>query len=826
MRMATTATRGYKTPFEIITGSIPNVINLRPFGTIGYVLLPSDQRLKPSASKPHLAASRAQPAMMIGYHDMFSTTYKMLTAEEMIIHSRNVTWGDLDKCGPKDMPFKPSQTEATSVPHSIEFELMAPVAAQAKEAVSNESGLELPPSPYMAQAADSPNELYGSPPHSPTLSEEFAREEPHIDISPHHIWSAEDSPPWEQWDQGTSPQPRPRPTYTALLTQMKKLDANVQQLFKEVYIATLDYNSPGEVDAFMDSISESNDHTTYALLAQYLALNAQSFKDGDWPKILASEDREEALNALDKEIHSLIHTFDVLEPILEGDPDYEEAQQLACSGRYIIARRRDGKLKARAVKQGFKEDLIAADGPDFNYYANVAKMDTVRATYFRRRRGNRKTVIRDAKCAYLQSHKYPKDHPKKYACFKHPQTSQWTYFRQKGPMYGENSAAVYWEETIAPWIIEQGFERGCNDQCIFYNAEHDLVVLLYVDDILMDGEQEDIDWFDYKLVNRFDCKDREDLTVDNPVDYIGLEMSMDVTYIYLAMEEYTIKMLHIMDMADCRPASTPIDKPIENNTPLPKHLRRQFMTGVGMSGWLVNTIRFDCAFTQSRISQHLANPTQGAFDALKHLMKYYKSTYNLCLRQPLHAEVSVRHLITGIAESEHHFWRFFSDTDFASNAEPQNKRRSQNCFVAVCDEAPIKWYSKVSSVAFAHPAIGEAHAEMSSAASEVYGASNACCDAMQLSYIVDELRLPFPMPFTLEIDNAAALAFAKHTAFKSKLKHIDCRQEWVKTLRDHNICKPVHVPTDLNLADLGTKINPKPIFERLRDRVMHRLPLP
>ena len=440
---------------------------------------------------------------------------------------------------------------------------------------------------------------------------------------------------------------------------MKKLDANVQQLFKEVYIATLDYNSPGEVDAFMDSISDSNDHTTYALLAQYLALNAQSFKDGDWPKILASEDREEALNALDKEIHSLIHTFDVLEPILEGDPDYEEAQQLACSGRYIIARRRDGKLKARAVKQGFKEDLIAADGPDFNYYANVAKMDTVRATYFRRRRGNRKTVIRDAKCAYLQSHKYPKDHPKKYACFKHPQTSQWTYFRQKGPMYGENSAAVYWEETIAPWIIEQGFERGCNDQCIFYNAEHDLVVLLYVDDILMDGEQEDIDWFDYKLVNRFDCKDREDLTVDNPVDYIGLEMSMDVTYIYLAMEEYTIKMLHIMDMADCRPA-----------------------------------------------------------------------------------------------------------------------------------------------------------------------ASNACCDAMQLSYIVDELRLPFPMPFTLEIDNAAALAFAKHTAFKSKLKHIDCRQEWVKTLRDHNICKPVHVPTDLNLADLGTKINPKPIFERLRDRVMHRLPLP
>ena len=47
------------------------------------------------------------------------------------------------------------------------------------------------------------------------------------------------------------------------------------------------------------------------------------------------------------------------------------------------ARRRDGKLKARAVKQGFKEDKTTADGDGFVYYSHVAKMDSIRAALSR-----------------------------------------------------------------------------------------------------------------------------------------------------------------------------------------------------------------------------------------------------------------------------------------------------------------------------------------------------------------------------------------------------------------------------------------------------------
>ena len=98
-------------------------------------------------------------------------------------------------------------------------------------------------------------------------------------------------------------------------------------------------------------------------------------------------------------------------------------------------------------------------------------------------------------------------------------------------------------------------------------------------------------------------------------------------------------------------------------------------------------------------------------------------------------------------------------------------------------------------------------------------ADNATMDIMSVSYPTEELGMEFPYPFTLEVDNDTARIFANATAQRSKLKHIDCRQEWVKTLRNKNVC--VHIPTKDNLADIFTKILPSGDFIRLRDQLLH-----
>ena len=61
----------------------------------------------------------------------------------------------------------------------------------------------------------------------------------------------------------------------------------------------------------------------------------------------------------------------------------------------------------------------------------------------------------------------------------------------------------------------------------------------------------------------------------------------------------------------------------------------------------------------------------------------------------------------------------------------------------------------------------------------------------RLSYIVEEMGhemgMFFPFPSTLEMDNDAARIFCLGAAHKTELKHIGCRQEWVRTLHNRDI---------------------------------------
>ena len=82
------------------------------------------------------------------------------------------------------------------------------------------------------------------------------------------------------------------------------------------------------------------------------------------------------------------------------------------------------------------------------------------------------------------------------------------------------------------------------------------------------------------------------------------------------------------------------------------------------------------------------------------------------------------------------------------------------------------------------------------------------------------MGLTFEFPFILEMDNEAARIFCLGSALKTKLKHIDCRQHWVRTLRDRSLMVPAHVDSADNNSDIMTKILPKDIFIKIRDRLL------
>ena len=106
-----------------------------------------------------------------------------------------------------------------------------------------------------------------------------------------------------------------------------------------------------------------------------------------------------------------------------------------------------------------------------------------------------------------------------------------------------------------------------------------------------------------------------------------------------------------------------------------------------------------------------------------------------------------------------------------------------------------------------HPAVTDLHADLSSAAAEIYAASTMPSCMLYLSYISDELGILFKTPIKIHVDNhwQTALSFAIGTVKKGKLRHIDTQCLWIqRRVRDGSFELRKVLVTG-NPADIFTK---------------------
>ena len=82
------------------------------------------------------------------------------------------------------------------------------------------------------------------------------------------------------------------------------------------------------------------------------------------------------------------------------------------------------------------------------------------------------------------------------------------------------------------------------------------------------------------------------------------------------------------------------------------------------------------------------------------------------------------------------------------------------------------------------------------------------------------------LPLDIRVDTAAAIVFSGGNTRRSKLRHIDVRQQWVTQLRNAEVCKLVKVDTKANLADPFTKMFTGDEHARLRELCMFEQQMP
>jgi len=552
-------------------------------------------------------------------------------------------------------------------------------------------------------------------------------------------------------------------------------------------------------------------HYTPSLLSDGAATVARAQADIPWKRALSSPDREAAIAAFEKEFASLERRSLTRIPL--NHPERAAAERSATPGRVLLAKKRDGRMKGRGVVRGDQQDKLLVDGEGFKYYAPSSQAAAVRALLFRGRRSADHVVATvDVTTAYLQTIPFDDTVPPRYVWFKHPVTGERLYYRQRTPLYGEASAPRRWADTLSMHLRACGFTPGANDPAVWFNSSRGVSLVCY-DDILFSGPRTAVTATLTQLSSLLDLDAPSFLSHDNPIDFLGALITITDTHIYMSLESYvksTLDMFEPLYDHQIPLYSTPFSSDLEGGEELPVSKRKAYSTGVGALGW-ITACRPDISFAFSRLSQHLAHPTTAAWLALRRVMGYLKATPTLCLGQRLDAEPT---------------WTFYTDSDYGANTEQQNHMRPHLGVLATCGGTPIHFASKVSKVCFAHSQLTSAHADVSVAACEIYALGSGVCDALGLSYVVEELGLPsIPLPLPFFVDNTTAKCFADGTVQRSKLKHIDCRQCWVTTVRDAKLVHVDHIGTDRNLADFFTKSLPTARFEFLRDQLMMRPPL-
>nr|GEU30358.1 putative ribonuclease H-like domain-containing protein [Tanacetum cinerariifolium] len=124
-------------------------------------------------------------------------------------------------------------------------------------------------------------------------------------------------------------------------------------------------------------------------------------------------------------------------------------------------------------------------------------------------------------------------------------------------VYGLHQATRAWYETLATYLLENGFQRGTIDQTLFIKKQKCdiLLVQIYVDDIIFGATNKDLCKSFKKLMkDKFQMSSMGELTF-----FLGLQVKQKKDGIFISQDKYVAEILRKFRLTEIKLASTPID---------------------------------------------------------------------------------------------------------------------------------------------------------------------------------------------------------------------------------------------------------------------------
>ncbi|GJU14430.1 putative ribonuclease H-like domain-containing protein [Tanacetum coccineum] len=426
--------------------------------------------------------------------------------------------------------------------------------------------------------------------------------------------------------------------------------------------------------------------------------------------------------------------------------------------------------KARLVAQGHTQE----EGIDYDeVFAPVARIKAIRIFLAYASYMGFIVYQMDVKSAFL----YGQIEEEVYVCqppgFEDPDHPDKVYKVVKA-LYGLHQAPRAWYDTLATYLLSNGFQRGQIDQTLFIKSQkgHILLVQIYVDDIIFGSTKKELcDEFEKLMKDKFQMSSMGELTF-----FLGLQVQQRKKGIFISQDKYVHEILRKFNYTDVKSASTPTDleKPLVKDADaddVDEHLYRSM---IGSLMYLTAS-RPDIMFAVCACARFQVSPKTSHLLAVKRIFRYLKGKPSLGL---WYSKDSPLELVA------------YTDSDYAG-ATLDRKSTTGGC--QFLGNRLISWQCKKQTVV----ATSTTEAE--------YVAAASCCG--QVLWIQNQL-LDYGYNFmntVIYIDNTSTICIIENPVQHSKTKHIEIRHHFIRDCNAKKLIQMAKIDTQHNVADLLTK---------------------
>ncbi|GMF36694.1 unnamed protein product [Phytophthora fragariaefolia] len=360
----------------------------------------------------------------------------------------------------------------------------------------------------------------------------------------------------------------------------------------------------------------------------------------------------------------------------------------------------------------------------------------------------------------------------------------------KKGLYGLKQSGLLRNNEINAFLLSLGFVRSKLDPCLYTRLRNGALTVLglYVDDVIDFAESDaDSDWV--MLGKRFDIKDLGD-----PAKVLGISIEHTEDGFILHQRGTIEELLIDMEMATCRPVSTPMESRVFDDDAAMEQTSLMRRAN-GSLQWISNCTRPDITAAVNYLARFVARPCEGHWRGVKRILRYLRGTASTGLYFKHGPGISCKWNAT-----------IFSDADWSGDT---SDAKSVSGAVLVLNGTAIAWASKKQT-----------SVTLSTMEAEYVAAAVAVKDVAWVKQLLVEIGLwTSARSVNLQVDNQSAIKSMENQMTSARSKHINVRYHYIRDVIARGDVIVFYCPTEQQLADILTKPLQRVVFERLREQL-------